>query len=227
MFLNGLARGCVPAGPPDVLLARPRHRAQGRRRGARGGRADGLPARLRRLVRRGHGDRDRSGPRRPSARIPREVAAELYGGVAATLDALREGAAGGPDRTAGTPSCARWRTSAAPASRDELTDDRAPLHPLRLYRELRAGARPRTPIVIGDGGDFVSFAGRVIDTYEPGCWMDPGPYGCLGAGPGLRARREDRPPGPRRSACCSATARSASRGWSSTRWCATACPWSA
>ena len=42
----------------------------------------------------------------------------------------------------------------------------------------------RDAIVIGDGGDFVSFAGRVIETYEPGCWMDPGPYGCLGSGPG-------------------------------------------
>ena len=42
----------------------------------------------------------------------------------------------------------------------------------------------RDAIVIGDGGDFVSYAGRVVDTYEPGCWMDPGPYGCLGAGPG-------------------------------------------
>jgi acetolactate synthase-1/2/3 large subunit len=35
-----------------------------------------------------------------------------------------------------------------------------------------------------DGGDFVSFAGRLIDSYEPGCWLDPGPYGCLGSGPG-------------------------------------------
>ncbi len=42
----------------------------------------------------------------------------------------------------------------------------------------------RDAIVIGDGGDFVSYAGRVIETYEPGCWMDPGPFGCLGAGPG-------------------------------------------
>ena len=42
----------------------------------------------------------------------------------------------------------------------------------------------RNAIVIGDGGDFVSYAGRVVNTYEPGCWMDPGPYGCLGAGPG-------------------------------------------
>jgi acetolactate synthase-1/2/3 large subunit len=42
----------------------------------------------------------------------------------------------------------------------------------------------RDAIVIGDGGDFVSYAGRLIDTYQPGCWMDPGPFGCLGAGPG-------------------------------------------
>jgi acetolactate synthase-1/2/3 large subunit len=43
----------------------------------------------------------------------------------------------------------------------------------------------RDAVVVGDGGDFVSYAGRVIDTYEPGCWMDPGPYGCLGSGPGF------------------------------------------
>ena len=66
---------------------------------------------------------------------------------------------------------------------------------MRLYREL-AQVLDRDAIVIGDGGDFVSYAGRVIDTYEPGCWMDPGPYGCLGSGPGLRARREARPSRP-------------------------------
>ena len=42
----------------------------------------------------------------------------------------------------------------------------------------------RDAIVIGDGGDFVSYAGRVVETYEPGCWLDPGPFGCLGSGPG-------------------------------------------
>ena len=42
----------------------------------------------------------------------------------------------------------------------------------------------RDAIVIGDGGDFVSYAGRVVDSYEPGCWLDPGPFGCLGSGPG-------------------------------------------
>jgi acetolactate synthase-1/2/3 large subunit len=69
------------------------------------------------------------------------------------------------------------------AEEAELTDDRAPLHPLRVYGELRH-VLDRDAIVIGDGGDFVSYAGRVIDTYEPGCWLDPGPYGCLGCGPG-------------------------------------------
>src|SRR5437764_1494255 len=39
-------------------------------------------------------------------------------------------------------------------------------------------------VVIGDGGDFVSYAGKLVDSYEPGCWMDPGPYGCLGTGVG-------------------------------------------
>jgi len=38
--------------------------------------------------------------------------------------------------------------------------------------------------VVGHGGDFVSYAARFVDTYRPGCWMDPGPFGCRGAGPG-------------------------------------------
>jgi acetolactate synthase I/II/III large subunit len=38
--------------------------------------------------------------------------------------------------------------------------------------------------VIGDGGDFVSFAGRFVEPQQPGCWLDPGPYGCLGTGLG-------------------------------------------
>src|SRR5207244_7024564 len=67
--------------------------------------------------------------------------------------------------------------------RAELADDRAPLHPMRLYAEL-ATVLDRDAIVVGDGGDFVSYAGRVVDSYEPGCWLDPGPFGCLGTGPG-------------------------------------------
>jgi acetolactate synthase-1/2/3 large subunit len=54
----------------------------------------------------------------------------------------------------------------------------------------------RDTIVIGDGGDFVSYAGREVPSYEGGCWLDPGPFGCLGIGPGYaiaaRLRHPDR-----------------------------------
>jgi acetolactate synthase-1/2/3 large subunit len=54
---------------------------------------------------------------------------------------------------------------------------------MRVYGEL-AKLLARDAIIVGDGGDFVSFAGRLVDSYAPGCWLDPGPYGCLGSGPG-------------------------------------------
>ncbi len=64
-----------------------------------------------------------------------------------------------------------------------LNNDAAYIHPARIYGELL----PRLAndaIVIGDGGDFVSFAGKFVEPAQPGCWLDPGPYGCLGGGMG-------------------------------------------
>ncbi len=52
VFLNGLARGCVPADHELFLLARALARAQGSGCRARDRRADGFSPRLRRLVRR-------------------------------------------------------------------------------------------------------------------------------------------------------------------------------
>ena len=92
---------------------------------------------------------------------------------------------------------------------------------MRLYREL-AEVIDRDAIVIGDGGDFVSYAGRVVDTYEPGCWLDPGPFGCLGSGPGLRARGEARAPRPPGRAAARRRRVRLLRAWSSTRSAATA-----
>jgi len=42
----------------------------------------------------------------------------------------------------------------------------------------------RDAVTIGDGGDFVSYAGRYLEPAQPGTWLDPGPYGCLGTGMG-------------------------------------------
>jgi acetolactate synthase-1/2/3 large subunit len=66
---------------------------------------------------------------------------------------------------------------------DLLHSDADPIHPARIYGELLPRLTDDT-VVIGDGGDFVSFAGKYIEPTRPGQWLDPGPYGCLGTGPG-------------------------------------------
>jgi acetolactate synthase-1/2/3 large subunit len=64
-----------------------------------------------------------------------------------------------------------------------LGSDATPIDPVRIYGELRPRL-DRDAVVVGDGGDFVSYAGRYIDTFVPGGFVGPGPYGCLGAGMG-------------------------------------------
>jgi acetolactate synthase-1/2/3 large subunit len=66
---------------------------------------------------------------------------------------------------------------------DDLESNATPVRPTRVYGELRRRL-VRDATVIGDGGDFVSYAGKYIDTYQPGGFLDPGPYGCLGTGSG-------------------------------------------
>lgn len=77
--------------------------------------------------------------------------------------------------------------------RDLLESASDPIHPARIYGELLRQLDDDA-VVIGDGGDFVSFAGRFIEPRRPGCWLDPGPYGCLGTGMGYAmAARVARP----------------------------------
>jgi acetolactate synthase-1/2/3 large subunit len=66
---------------------------------------------------------------------------------------------------------------------DVLTAATDPVHPGRIYGEL-VPRLAEDAVVIGDGGDFVSFAGKYVEPRTAGCWLDPGPYGCLGTGPG-------------------------------------------
>jgi acetolactate synthase-1/2/3 large subunit len=179
VFLNGLARGCVPA-DHRLAFARARKTALGE--------ADvalvvGVPMDFRL----GFGgafaedceivDVDVAEPRREH---PRAVAAELYGDLTSTLNGLS-----GPalQTRSWVERLRAIETGKRDAERADLSDPRAPLHPMRVYGEL-AQVLDRDAIVVGDGGDFVSFAGRVVDSYAPGCWLDPGPFGCLGSGPG-------------------------------------------
>jgi acetolactate synthase-1/2/3 large subunit len=180
VFLNGLARGCLPADHPN-FFSRARSAAL---KGADVALVVGVPMDFRLGFGGSFGEEteivaiDLAEPEREH---PRTVAAECYGDIAETLGALAGAGAG---------STEEWlahlrgvETSKREAEREQLTDDRAPLHPMRVYGEL-AQMLDRNAIVVGDGGDFVSYAGRVVDSYEPGCWLDPGPFGCLGSGPG-------------------------------------------
>jgi acetolactate synthase I/II/III large subunit len=188
VFLNGLGRGCVPA---DHELCFSRTRGQALRE------ADvalviGVPMDFRLGFGGAFGAETRIvaiDTAKPERRHPREVAAELYGTLSRTLDALRA-AAGASGTSSARGERERWiaelraaELERREAERAELEDERAPLHPMRLYAEL-GRVLERDAIVIGDGGDFVSYAGRMIESFAPGCWLDPGPFGCLGTGPG-------------------------------------------
>ncbi|HEY5046313.1 MAG TPA: acetolactate synthase [Solirubrobacteraceae bacterium] len=183
VFLNGLARGCLPA-DHQLFFSRARGQAL---KGADVALVVGVPMDFRLGFGGSFGDDTEIvaiDVAEPERRHPRAVAAECYGALETTLSDLR--VAAGNKALASERWVAELRaveTERREAERVEREDDRAPLHPMRLYAELGT-VLERDAIVIGDGGDFVSYAGRVIDSYQPGCWLDPGPFGCLGTGPG-------------------------------------------
>jgi acetolactate synthase-1/2/3 large subunit len=106
----------------------------------------------------------------------------IYGDLKAALAALA-------GATAGTRERLSWldrlrESEAASRRRDQAMtqSDSSPVHPARLIAEVERFSDPDA-IFVGDGGDFVSFAGRLVERSQPGLWLDPGPYGCLGSGP--------------------------------------------
>ena len=183
VFLNGLGRGCVAA-DHELAFSRARGAAL---RGADVVLVVGVPIDFRLGFGGSFGDETElirldAAPNELTAN--REPRMDLVGDVRATLAALVEQAQGATRRSAAWLEELRGiEAERRAAEREELEDSRSPLHPVRIYGEL-GQVLDRDAIVIGDGGDFVSYAGRFIETHAPGCWMDPGPFGCLGAGPG-------------------------------------------
>ncbi len=188
VFVNGLGRGCFPA-DHELYFSRARSEAL---KQADVALVIGVPLDFR------LGLRGCSAPRRrhvaidvaePQRAQPRALAAELYGALPATLDGLRSCASPADDdlanraTAAGGRRCARSRPSSEGPNARASPTSASRCIPCVVYSELLP-LLDRDAIVIGDGGDFVSFAGRLVDSFEPGCWLDPGPYGCLGSGPG-------------------------------------------
>lgn len=189
VIANGMGRGVVPAGHP-LLVTRARSRAFGQADlvvvvgtpldfrlgyGSFGGRDGAPPARVVHLA---------DSPDQLAAHA--ELTASASGDLSLVLDGVREAW----EQLVRRPSYAQWtadlRAEAAAAIASDtalLTADAAPLHPARIYGELLPRLA-QDAVLIGDGGDFVSFAGRFVEPAQPGGWLDPGPYGCLGTGLG-------------------------------------------
>jgi acetolactate synthase-1/2/3 large subunit len=112
-----------------------------------------------------------------------DLAASTAGDLAATFGALADAGAPSTDRHDWVARLRDDEQAKRAAEVPGLAVDSTPIKPTRIYGELRRRL-DRDAIVIGDGGDFVSYAGKYVDSYRPGTFLDPGPYGCLGMGPG-------------------------------------------
>ncbi len=186
---NGMGRGILPGGHPLLVT---------KARGQAFGTADlvivvGTPLDFR-LGYGVFGGKDGAPPAQVVhlADSPDQVSghATLAGSASGDLTSVLDGVLAACQELVRRPDWSAWlgelqETVAAAAERDRalLTAEADPIHPARIYGELL----PRLAddaVVIGDGGDFVSFAGKFVEPQRPGGWLDPGPYGCLGAGLG-------------------------------------------
>jgi len=183
VFLNGMARGALPTGHPS-LLSRSRREALGR--------ADvvlvcGTPFDFRLdYGREGTWARDAKviqvdldaaeiGRNRPvNVGIPADTGLTLDA-LTASLPARRE--------SAWLEELRGIEDKKLEAMRVQMADSASPPNPLRVCAEVAKYVDEET-IVVGDGGDFVATAAYTLPVRWPGLWMDPGPFGTLGVGPG-------------------------------------------
>ncbi len=196
---NGMGRGIVPGGHP-LLVTKARGKALA---GADLVLVAGTPLDFR-LGYGVFGGKDGATPAKvvhladSAAQVSRHAA--LAGSAAGDLTLLLDGILAALERQPRKPDWSAWVTGlqddvAAAAARDAelLRADADPIHPARIYGEL-VPRLAEDAVVIGDGGDFVSFAGKYVEPKRPGGWLDPGPFGCLGAGLGAAiAARVTRP----------------------------------
>jgi acetolactate synthase-1/2/3 large subunit len=188
-FANGLGRGCLPA-DHELAFARTRRFLR---------QADvvavaGTPLDFR-LAFGNFGDAQvihiADSPASVAGHV--SLAAAPAGDIAAIFEAMATHAGARRDHEAWISDLGDAERAARAAEDDQLAADTFPIHPARVYGELRTRLE-RDAVVVCDGGDFVSYAGKLVDSYQPGCWLDPGPLGCLGTGLGYSiAARVARP----------------------------------
>ena len=109
----------------------------------------------------------------------------LVGNLGVNLAALDERLArrGGADFGEWSATLRAAEDDAEVALSLQLTSDEVPIDPLRLCAEIASFVdTDDSMIIIGDGGDIVAQASKVLRVPEHGTWMDPGPLGTLGVG---------------------------------------------
>jgi acetolactate synthase-1/2/3 large subunit len=189
VFTNGLGRGTLPA---DHELAFLRTRGQLRRR------ADlvvviGTPLDFRLGFGRFGDAAVAHVVDAESQRAAHVDVSTVAGDLAATLRGLAGHPGARTDHDAWIDELREAEAAAREAEAPLLAAGDGPIKPSRVYGELRRRLA-RDAVVICDGGDFASYAGKYVEVYEPGCWLDTGPYGCLGNGLGYAiAARVARP----------------------------------
>ena len=190
VIANGMGRGIIPGGHPS-LVTKARSKALGQSDlvivvgtpldfrlgyGIFGGKDDTPQAKTVHIA-------DSPGQVSTHAELAGSASGDLTRCFDQLLTSLQSHTGNKPDWSPWMSDLRDAVATAAARDNELLTATADPIHPARIYGELL----PRLAddaVVIGDGGDFVSFAGKFIEPKRPGGWLDPGPYGCLGAGMG-------------------------------------------
>jgi acetolactate synthase-1/2/3 large subunit len=102
-------------------------------------------------------------------RVLEQLTAALPRGAAARVDGWRE-------------QLAAQERAAQQALDVQAASDDVPVSHYRWAAEIARHVTPDT-LVVGDGGDVVGCASKLVRLARPGQWLDPGPFGCLGVGP--------------------------------------------
>ena len=108
----------------------------------------------------------------------------LVGNLGVNLDAMLDGLRSGElDFSDWSATLRATEDAAEQALATQLTSDEVPIDPMRLCKAIAdVIAADDEMIVIGDGGDIVAQASKVLRVPDRGTWMDPGPLGTLGVG---------------------------------------------
>jgi thiamine pyrophosphate-dependent acetolactate synthase large subunit-like protein len=184
VFLNSLGRGCLPPDDPYFFSASRKYALS---------KADAVLAlgvdwdfRL------GFGQRGFA----PDVRViqvdvdgvhigrNRPIDVGIVGDPGRVIEQLVTGGAGNADEPAWTEEVRREERRLLDQAREGMESDAVPIHPQRFAREIRDFLDPDA-IVVGDGGDIVGISASILNARYPGHWLDPGPFGTLGVGPGF------------------------------------------